>query len=468
MSQMLSRTWKGLGSLKFTILLIISLAVMFLLGLLIPQKELLGKEAYLLWRGDHPSLVSLLESLQLTDLYRSPLSLVLWGLFFLNLALVMAPRLPATWRRCFRVEIPKAPEALKGRRNYRRLEGTTIDSLGRVLKGEGYTLFHGAGSLVALKNRFSPLGTMLFHLSFVMILIGGAATVYTRFRAEADVAVGETFSGGYSKILKRPRMGEIPFTSFTVALVKPTYFDRNVTVDLDVEIDSRHGRKSYGVNRPFRDGSLSFVINEIDIAPLFVVQDAAGRELDGAVVKLKVLKGAPDEFHLAGYRFRALFHTDYLGSGAAKAENQQGLPQALKQHDAGRSQDREIVNPAFTLEVYRGETLVASGLVRPGESLSFDGRRVVFSAYDYWVHFYAGSERGLLLVYGGFLLMTLALVLRLGFPRKEIAAVSDGTTLHLAGRGEYYPLIFQEQLEKIITRLELDPVAPAAQETERA
>ena len=453
MPQMLSRAWKKLGSLKFTIFLIISLSVLFLLGLLIPQKELLGKEAYLQWRADHPALLSLLETLQLTDLYRSTLSLSLWGLFFLNLLLVMAPRIPATWRNCFHPELPKAPASLLGRKNYRRLEEKSIDSLARELKGEGYTLFPGPQSLLALKNRLSPLGTILFHLSFVMILVGGASTVYTRFRAEADVAVGETFSGEYSKILKRPRVGEIPPTSFTVTSVKPTYFDRNVTLDLSVDIESRHGLRSYGVNRPYRDGSLSFIVSDIDVAPLFLLQDAAGRELDGAVVKLKVLKGEPDEFSLAGYRFRALFHTDYLGSGEAKGDNQQSLPQALKQHAAGRSQDREIVNPAFTLEVYRGETLVASGLVRPGEGLSFEGKRILFSAYDYWVHFYAGSERGLPLVYGGFLLMTLALILRLGFPRKEIAAFSEEGTLHLAGRGEYYPLIFQEQFEKIIARL---------------
>ncbi len=447
---------KTLGSLKFTIFLIGSLAALFLLGLLIPQKELLGKEPYLAWKGAHPTLVAVLDFFQLTGVYTSYLIMALWGLFFLNLLLVMAERIPLIWRRCREAGLPADVDRLKSSRHYRLLEGKGLGELESVLKRAGYAVISGANSLAAVKNRFSPLGTILFHLSFILLLVGGATTFYTRFRAEADVAVGETFAGGYTKILMRPKIGAVPHTTFTVAEVKPTYFDRNVTVDLKVALDTRSGRKVYGINRPYRDGALSFIISDIDVAPFFVVQDRDGKEIDSAVVKLKVLKGEEDSFKLAGYTFKALFHTDYLTERRGGARDKTGLPQALKQFPeaAGRTQDREIVNPAFSIAVYRRNAPIASGIIRPGESLSFEGVSLSFADLGYWVHFYAGFERGLMIVYAGFVLMTVALVMRLFFYRREIRAVAEWGELHVAGHGEYFPTLFDDELDKILGKLQ--------------
>src|SRR6266568_7358831 len=90
---MIERLFRYLSSLRFTLLLIISLGTLFLLGIWIPQKSLLqGK--YQLWKAGYPSLVSFLETLHLTEIYTSPLTLALWGFFFVNLALVMWQRVP--------------------------------------------------------------------------------------------------------------------------------------------------------------------------------------------------------------------------------------------------------------------------------------------------------------------------------------------------------------------------------------
>ncbi len=446
---------KTLGSLKFASFLIVALATLFLLGLLIPQKELLGKEPYLAWKAAHPIFVTVLDFFQLTAVYTSYLIMVIWGLFFLNLCLVMADRIPLIWRRCREAGLPADAERLKGSRHYRVLEGKGLGELETALKRAGYAVVSRAGSLTAVKNRFSPIGTVLFHLSFILLLIGGAATFYTKFRAEADVAVGETFSGGYAKILMRPKVGTVPATTFTVAEVKPTYFDRNVMVDLKVVLDTRNGRKVYGVNRPYQDGALSFIISDIDVAPFFIVQDGNGKDVDSAVVKLKVLKGGEDSFKLLGYTFKAVFHTDYLSERSGNSREKSGLPQALKQFPeaTGRTQDREIVNPAFTIAVYRGDTPIASGMIRPGESISFEGYRLAFADLGYWVHFYAGFERGLLIVYAGFVLVAVALVMRLGFYRREIRAVAEGGDLHVAGHGEYFPTLFDNELGKILDKL---------------
>lgn len=446
-------------SLKTTVWLIVSLVAVFFAGLAIPQKALLGGAAYLAWKRARPGLVGFLESLHLTDIYVSPLALLLFALFFLNLIAVMADRVPAIWRRCRRVEIGGEVAVLKGSRHYREVAGRGIADLAPLLAKSGYAIFSDEAGLTAVRNRFAPLCTLLFHLSFFFLLLGGVATFYTRFRAEADVAVGETFTGTYTRILKRPMLGGIPATRFTVDRVAPAYYRHTLPVDLRVDITSAAGTKGYGINHPFRDGPLSFVISDIDVAPLFVVQDREGRETDGVYAKLKVLGGGEDSFNLDGYTFKTLFYPDYTASAGAPRGVGRGLPQALTQFAPVRpkGEGREIVDPAFAVSVYRDGRLVGSGLLRPGGALPFDGRRLVWKDLRYWVHFYAGQEHGLLVVYAGFALMTLALALRFGFYRRDIRAVAAGGTLHVAGRAEYYPALFADEFDGILAGLAAVP-----------
>jgi hypothetical protein len=68
-----------LGSLRLTLVVIISLAALLLAGLLIPQRGVLQKELYLEWQDAHPRLVATLGLLGLTHVYKSPLAYGLWS-----------------------------------------------------------------------------------------------------------------------------------------------------------------------------------------------------------------------------------------------------------------------------------------------------------------------------------------------------------------------------------------------------
>ena len=52
---------------------------------------------------------------------------------------------------------------------------------------------------------------------------------------------------------------------------------------------TRQGRRVIGINHPYTEGALSFVVKDIDIAPLFIIQDSSGKEIDGAYIKLRNL-----------------------------------------------------------------------------------------------------------------------------------------------------------------------------------
>ena len=79
----ISKLLNILRSIKLSIFLIISLSLIFLLGLWIPQKGLLGRDLYLKFKAENPLLSSILEKIGFTDIYTSPITLILWSLFFL-------------------------------------------------------------------------------------------------------------------------------------------------------------------------------------------------------------------------------------------------------------------------------------------------------------------------------------------------------------------------------------------------
>ena len=74
---MLNKLKKYLSSLRFTILLISLLGLIFAMGLWIPQQRLL-KTIYFEWKKNSPSLVTFLDALGLTTIYTSPITITLW------------------------------------------------------------------------------------------------------------------------------------------------------------------------------------------------------------------------------------------------------------------------------------------------------------------------------------------------------------------------------------------------------
>lgn len=452
----MKRFWRQLGSVRLTIWLILALVLFFFLGTVIPQKGLLGKELYLNWQRQQPTLVHWLERMRLTDLYRSPLAWTLWALFFLNLMAGMTSRAGAILRRC---SVPEPPTSRPLAGTVRELPRLDLAELANRLRSVGYEVRTGNGGLAAVKHRWAPLATLLFHLGFLVLLAGGIATVYTRFRAEADVAVGETFDGGYTRIMKKPLIGGVGQVSFTLTGVQPRYFQRSVLTDLEVLIDDAGGKHRCGINRPYRQGNLSFVVNRIDVAPLVTLFAADGNETDGATVKLKLLDGQPDSFELQGYTFRAELYPNRSasakaqGGGVARTGTDRALPQPAIGNPAagGVDVERELVDPAFGLEVRnRAGELLAKGVLRPGQELALGGARLRLDALTYWVHFYVGAERGLGMVYAAFALMVTALVLRFGLPRREIRAGVTGAGGWLEGRSEYYPTLFQTEIDRLL------------------
>jgi ResB-like family protein len=440
---MIKKLLKYLSSLRFTILLICLLGVMFIIGLWVPQARLL-RSIYLEWQRNSPVLVAFLDAFGLTSIYTSPITVTLWVLFFLNLSLVMWQRIPIIKSRITLSEAKIAdPLTVKGypfQRSYplpTGMDGTMVITLLRkhrfAVLGDG-TCFYG------VKNRFAPIAFALFHLSFFLILLGGLITTYTQFIGYVDLAQGEPFKGELSQYNatpppQMPYFGSPPGNRFTITSIVPKvagFTPTGISVKL---VDGQGSSHEVGINTPYSAENASFVFNHLGVAPLVILTDPSGREIAGSYVKLDVLKGKADSFSLGGFIFKAKFYPDYV--------LEKGKP-------ATRSM--EFNNRVFTIVVEQGGKKIAEGTVTKGGTIEFAGYRLEVRDIFYWVRFYVVKQYGISVMYLGFAIASIALVWRLIFYRKElVGAVRDENGvrfLHIAARSEYYKDLAEDEFTK--------------------
>jgi cytochrome c biogenesis protein len=189
--------WRFLRSVRLTITLLIILAVVSVLGTVIPQGE--GPAGFANRFG--PGLAAFLSSLQLFDMYHSFWFRILIGLLSLNLVICSLDRFPAALKRfqatprpdrskVFEnlppgrhvtvdgdIETAAGPVAGLLRAHYKRVEEKDTPE-GRFLYGE--------------RGRYSNFGVYLVHLSVLLILVGGIIGSIFGFEAYVAIPEGET------------------------------------------------------------------------------------------------------------------------------------------------------------------------------------------------------------------------------------------------------------------------------------
>ncbi|HEX2769546.1 MAG TPA: cytochrome c biogenesis protein ResB [Geobacteraceae bacterium] len=445
---MSNKVIKYLSSLRFTILLICLLGLMFIIGLWVPQVRLV-KEIYIEWYKHSPRLVEFLDAFGLTTIYTSPITVTLWVLFFINLALVLWQRMPLVRHRIAISEAKiTAPESAAGY-SFRvsfplqaGLDGVT--AIARLRKCR-YTVLGDASGFYAVKNRLSPIAFVLFHISFYLVLLGGLISVYTEFVGYVDLAQGESFHGELSRYnasppVKLPAFGSPPSASFTVTSIVPRVV-HNTPTGISVKLLDGQGRThEVGINTPYSTGPTSFVFKHLGMAPHFVLKDAAGKVVENALVKLDVLTRKPDKFPLAGYMFTATFYPDYVLDNGKRA-----------------TRSMEFNNPVFFIVVERDGKKVAEGLVPKNGKLEFAGNRLELQELRYWVRFYVIMQSGLPILYLGFAVACIAVIWRMIFYKREILGAvreQEGERcLVVAARSEFYKSLAEDEFVKLFRKI---------------
>ncbi|MCP4682891.1 MAG: cytochrome c biogenesis protein ResB, partial [Desulfobacterales bacterium] len=202
--------WRFFSSVRLIIALLIIIAIVSILGTVIPQQD--GAVEFA--RGLSPELFRLFSTLDLFDMYHAFWFRFLIGCLVLNILICSIDRFPGTWKLSRAMPGPerskpfdnlppqqtfKVSEDVKGasalvnqvlKRRFRRIIEKEADS---------QHFYYGE------KGRYSRFGVYLVHLSVVMILIGALVGSFLGFAGYVNIMEGEQID---SIKLKK---GVIPF-----------------------------------------------------------------------------------------------------------------------------------------------------------------------------------------------------------------------------------------------------------------
>ncbi len=371
---------------------------------------------------------------------------LLYVLFFLNLILVGSRWLPLVIARCKRAGLPDARSSVADLKQGAevQLAGFRVADLKQFLRRRGYQVRSadsagvpvddappGVGLFYASKGHFSLIGNLLFHASFVLLLLGAVANGLYSFRGTAAIAEGQPFTGSKKEYQRIDTSSEValPNVDFDVKKIEADFWQgRLFFTRLEAQLVHRGGLDTVRLSSSARVGDAAVTIAGFGYVPLAVLKGKDGSVYDKVNVDLNIfLPGSEDHFQMPGYphKIHVSFYPDYA---------------VVDGKNVSRSMDP--VNPAYALRVMRGRLLVYTGVVKPGEWAEFDGLGVSFPSFRRTGDFQIVRNPGNPMIWSAFILMGLGLAWRLFFYRKEVALWQDEVGRHwLSGRADYYPAL---------------------------
>jgi len=191
--------WRFFSSVKFTVVILILLAVASIIGTLIPQipqREITGFAG-----GLSPGIRKLFFMLGFFDLYHALWFRLLLTLLTLNLVVCSLERFPGAWKRFRfspRVDRDKPFEDLPVEQTFvvqENMEGA-VDRVQKVMKKTYGQPRHknsrNRSYVYGEKGAFAHFGVYLVHLSVLIILVGGLVGSFLGFEASVMILEGET------------------------------------------------------------------------------------------------------------------------------------------------------------------------------------------------------------------------------------------------------------------------------------
>ena len=175
------KVWKFIRSMRFGILLLVLIALLSVLGSVIPQGRSLDWYAQ-----SYPRTQALLLALQLDDVFTSWYFAALLALLCLNLALCSVSRIAAVVRsgKSFVSAAAALPDS-------RSLTPEERQKLEQHLIAAGCRREDFGAARVYVKNRAGRYGSFVTHLAILLTVLFGAAALYLPVVVDRDCYPGE-------------------------------------------------------------------------------------------------------------------------------------------------------------------------------------------------------------------------------------------------------------------------------------
>lgn len=417
------RLWHLFISMRFGLVLMLALAVLTLLGAVIVQAPagLQGDAgAYGTWleglRPKYGGWTGVLDLLGLFNVFGSLLFRTLVLLLATSILACSVNRAPRLWRQAVHPRVVAGPGFFEHVRladevHTKADEAAAMAALEGELARRRFRMIvtHDANGVAIYADRFrwGPFGTVIAHLSLIVIM-AGAVLGATGFRDEGfAVAVGSTVPVGNGTNLT------IQATSFS-----DSYYENGSPADyashlILYENGQQVAERTIRVNDPLRYGDIKVFQSFYGPAADVLVKDATGATLfeDG----VPLLWASSDDTKVVGqFAVPSQDLTVYVISAASGR-----IDQAIK---PGQMQ----------VEIYKGgNTSVPVGLevLDPGKPVSMAGLEFTFVRERQYTGLIVARDPGGTLVWLGALLLVLGVMLVFFFPVRRIwARISSATS----------------------------------------
>ncbi len=450
-------------SRKLAIVLITFIIVFSIIGTLVPQQSQLKPDVYDKWKSSHPEQADILEKIGFTHLFSSFIFLSIATLLAINTLFCTKTMLNSAFRRFNAPQFQKKAY-ITGLENSSVIKtkkdtDTVISETGSLLESAGYKVQLEGNCILAEKNRFGVLGTPLFHICILFIIIAAVYGSTGRMEGDMRLIEGQTLEeehGNYMFINEGPFFNE-QHSKFGISLERffPDYKDetntpRGAAGEIAVIENGRQVKTDIVYsNHMMTYKGYTFLGNVYGLAPLLLLKNPDGTVYSGSYI-------TASDFDNSG-RYAASFEMGDTGL-EGKLIVYMTAPLTGKLMESGAEK-----TPIMFLRIFEGEKQIYDGTLRLNDTVkiydNYLGYNRTMGFYDikYWSNFYVVKDNGTLPVYAGVGLMIFSLMVSFFIiPKKiwaEVVGDSDAVELYIGGRADKFRSLYEEEYSGIVDKI---------------
>ena len=417
---------------------------LFSVSLVVPQWPDFSEREFNIFLGESEAL-RFAHRWGLTDIYGSPAMAMAFVLLFSNLAVGFGERLRVL---LFEIDVRKTkmsgkvPETRNIVSVPRKAEELHRFAALLAAKHFAVVVLPDENGVAAVRNRFSILGSHLFHLSAVFFIAALGLRMATHFHGVTVLGEGETFSGLPAQYLST-RPVRAPDSRFPVGVgfqlqgIHANYHESGRLVDVRAAINPANGEAATEVyaNHPFRIQDVSVRLTDYGSAPVFVVREPEKHIEHRAAVRLMLFPaGREDSFRFPelATQFQIAFYPGEKSIGGPASPTVQPARESTA-----------IVKFESNGEAH-------SALLRQNRFTRVGGLEMGFFDVKYWARFEIDRDGGRLPMYLALVIGFVGLAWRLLLPRSRVDAVWTDEGLRISGRADYTQEPFSSELTQIV------------------
>lgn len=324
----------------------------------------------------------------------------------------------------------------------------------RTIENKGYQQIKSLGSKVFYRKGYGGRwSSIIYHASLLIVVAGIFTLNQTRFQGTLFLTEGQTFSSGDKSIItngdEQELRPEIPF-QITLNEFRINYQGESAVQGAALVRVEENGRgssnKPIKINYPLEVQNIKFMLQDFDYTPQFVITDQQGQIFFDSYVNLFINAGKTDTFQIPGSPFSLAVKF------FPEAQLQKGQPVNLSLNP---------VKPLFWVQLKEGQEVLGEKYLRLNQEWQTPIGKLKVADLSRFVQLMVIQEKGANLLFGGFALTFLGLIIRFLIVEKRlILDRGNHNCLKISGQAEYYQNIYHEEFAKLVQEIEKEVASP--------